>query len=79
VGLGNAVSGHSAFPARSTGSERELSRFHVLLRRMSPSFRLELTRVFFKLGAPDRMTAQRDAADFQTVGTVARIESRTRA
>ena len=34
--LGNAASGHSAFPARSTGSERELSRFHVLLRRMSP-------------------------------------------
>src|SRR5262249_13532087 len=46
---------------------------------MSPSVRLELTRLFFKLGAPDRMTAQRDAADFQTVGTVARIESRTRA
>jgi hypothetical protein len=25
--LGNAASGHSAFPARSTGSERELSAF----------------------------------------------------
>jgi hypothetical protein len=34
--LGHAASGHSAFPARSTGTERELSRFHVLLRRMSP-------------------------------------------
>jgi hypothetical protein len=36
VRLGNAASGHSAFPARATGTERELSRFHVLLRRMSP-------------------------------------------
>ena len=33
--LGNAASGHSAFPARSTGFERELSRVHVLLRCMS--------------------------------------------
>jgi hypothetical protein len=35
---------------------------------MSPSLRLELTRLFFKLGPPGRMTGQRDAADFQTVG-----------
>ena len=40
---------------------------------MSPSLRLELARLFFKLGAPGRMTGQRDAVDFQTVGTVARI------
>src|SRR5262245_12185092 len=39
-----------------------------LLRCMSPSFRLELTRLFFKLGAPGRVTGQRDAADSQTVG-----------
>jgi ABC-type uncharacterized transport system substrate-binding protein len=44
-----------------------------LLRCMSPYLRLELTRLFFKLGAPGRMTGQRDAVDFQTVGTVARI------
>jgi len=46
---------------------------------MSPSLRLELTRLFFKLGPPGRMTGQRDAADFQTVRTAARIEARTRA
>ena len=36
---------------------------------MSPSLRLELTRLFFKLGPPGRMTGQRDAVDFQTGGT----------
>jgi hypothetical protein len=44
-----------------------------LLRCMSPCLRLELTRLFFKLGAPGRMTGQRDAVDFQTAGTVAQI------
>src|SRR5262245_26740712 len=35
---------------------------------MSPSLRLELTRLFFKLAPPGRMTGQTEAADFQTVG-----------
>src|SRR5215475_4441121 len=36
---------------------------------MSPSVRLELTRLFFKLGPPGRKMGQRDAVDFQTVST----------
>jgi putative ABC transport system substrate-binding protein len=45
----------------------------TVLRCMSPSLRLEITRLFFKLGASGRMTGQRDAVDFQTAGTVAQI------
>jgi hypothetical protein len=41
---------------------------------MSPSLRLELTRLFFKLGAPGLMMGQRDAADFQIVGTIADLK-----
>ena len=60
-------------PTQLATADEVIERRCCLLRCMSSSLRLELTRLFFKLGAPGRMTGQRDAADFQTVGTVARI------
>jgi hypothetical protein len=48
-------------PTQLATADEVIERRCCLLRCMSPSLRLELTRLFFKLGAPGRMSEFVDA------------------